>query len=126
GRGAIRSGRLALERVDARRLAALAGLPGEHRGVIDGELRLSPTTASGELIVRDLVTPSTRELGPIDAELRLGQTARGELAPALTARIGELGELEARGAIAVPARPFDPQAWRRLGRDAVASAELRT
>jgi hypothetical protein len=126
GRGAIRSGRVTLERIDVGRVAALAGREGEHRGVINGELQLSGTTASGAVTLRGLVTPATRGLGAIDADLQLAQTPRGELTPALAVRLAGLGSLDARAAIAPPARPFDPAAWRRLGRGALASASIRT
>ncbi len=125
-RGAIRTGRLALERVDVGRLAELAGQPGEHQGVIDGELQLSGTGASGAVAVRGLVTPATRGLGRIDGELQLSQTSRGQLAPALAVRVAGLGSVSARAEIAPPARPFDPDAWRRLGLGAIASAKLHT
>jgi uncharacterized protein involved in outer membrane biogenesis len=126
GRSALREGRLVLARVDVGGIAALAGQEGEHRGVIDGELRLSGTTAAGAVTLRGLVTPATRTVGRIDADLQLAQTPRGELAPSVAVRVDGIGRADARAAIATPARPFDPAAWRRLGRQALASAEVRT
>jgi TamB, inner membrane protein subunit of TAM complex len=126
GKDAIRESRITLERLDVGRLAALANRPGEHRGIINGELRLSGAETGGAITVRGLVTPQTSGLGKIDADLQLSQTPRGELVPALAARVGGLGTVDARAAIVTPARPFDPLAWRRLGKGAIASASVRT
>ena len=125
-RAAIRDGKLTLERVDLARVAALVGMVGEHRGLVDGELRLTGGTASGAITARGVMTPATRELGRVDADLKLGQTPRGEIEPAVAVRALGLGSLDARAAIALPARPFDPVAWRRLGRGAIAGASVRT
>jgi hypothetical protein len=126
GRSAIRSGRVTLERVDLGRLAVLAGREGEHRGVVNGELQLTATGASGAVTVRGLLTPATQGLGPVDADLQLTQTGRGELQPSLAVRLPGLGAVDARAAIVMPAHPFDPVAWRRLGRGAIANAWVRT
>jgi hypothetical protein len=123
---AIRDARLTLERIDLARVAALAHLFGEHRGLIDGELRLAAGAPSGAITARGVMTPATRELGRVDADFQLAQTPRGELAPALAVRVEGLGSLDARATIALPARPLDPLAWRRLGRAAITGAQVRT
>ena len=123
---AIRDARLTFERIDLARVAALAHLFGEHRGLIDGELRLASGAPSGVITARGVMTPATRELGRVDADFQLAQTPRGELAPALAVRVEGLGSLDARATIALPAKPLDPLAWRRLGRAALTSASVRT
>ena len=126
GKDSIRDSRITLERLDVARLAALAGRVGEHRGIVNGELRLSGAEAGGAITVRGLVTPQTAGLGKIDADLQLSRTPRGEIMPALSARLEGLGTIDARAAIVIPARPFDPLAWRRLGKGAIAGASVHT
>ena len=126
GRGAIRDARLTIERLDLARLASVAGAYGEHRGLIDGDVQLTRGAVNGAITARGVVTPQTRSMGKLDADLRLAETPRGELAPALAVRVDGIGSADARATIAVPARPFDPLAWRRLGRGALVNAQVRT
>ena len=125
GRGAIRTGRLALEDLDVARVAALAHLGGGYAGRVGGDLQLSATAIDGTVAVRDLVIPALDRFGPVQAELRLSQAAPDELTPVLAARLQGIGPIEARATLALPDRVLDPAAWRRLGRAALAGATIR-
>jgi hypothetical protein len=124
GRGAIRSAELTLRGVAIRRAAELAGLAGDYAGRIDGDLRLTSTTTGGRIEVRDLVAPPLRGIG-VTAVLDLSQNAAAELTPRLTVNAQGTGSLAAQAELAMPDRPFDPAAWRRLGLGALRGATLR-
>jgi translocation and assembly module TamB len=124
GRDAIRSAELSLHGVDVRRAAELAGLPGDYGGRVHGDLKLTSTTTGGRIEVRDLVAPQLRGIG-VTAALELSQNDRAELTPRLTVTAEGTGTLTAQAELAMPDRPFDPAAWRRLGRDALRGASAR-
>jgi autotransporter translocation and assembly factor TamB len=124
GRDAIRSAELTLHGVEIRRAAELAGLPGDHGGQIHGDLKLTATTTGGRIEVRDLVAPQLRGIG-VTAALELSQNDRAELTPRLTVSAEGIGNGTAQAELVVPDRPFDPAAWRRLGREALRGASAR-
>ena len=124
GRDAIRSAELTLRGIEIRRAAELAGLAGDYAGRINGDLKITATTTGGRIEVRDLVAPQLRGIG-VTAALDLAQNARDELTPRLTVTAEGLGNATAQAELAMPDRPFDPAAWRRLGRDALRGASAR-
>ncbi|HEX3477093.1 MAG TPA: translocation/assembly module TamB domain-containing protein [Kofleriaceae bacterium] len=124
GRDAIQRAQLTLRGIEVRRAAELAGLPGDYGGRIHGDLELTATTAGGRIEVHDLVAPQLHGIG-ITAALELSQNSRAELTPRLTVTAERTGTLTAQAELAMPDRPFDPAAWRRLGRDALRGASAR-
>src|SRR5262249_5662598 len=69
-------------------------------------------------------TPGSRGL-PINAVLELAQTAPTDLRPRLVVTAADIGNLTAQADLEVPERWLDPAAWKRLGRGALRSANLR-
>jgi hypothetical protein len=124
GRDAIHRAALTLRGIELRRAAELAGLAGDHAGQINGDLELTATTTGGRIEVRDLVAPALRGVG-VTAALDLAQNARAELTPRLTVTAEGIGNATAQAELAMPDQPFDPAAWRRLGRDALRGASAR-
>lgn len=123
---AIRSGQLTLERADLARVAALAGRPGEVSGRLEGTLVLSATKVIGSLQLRDGQLPAVRGASGVSADVAISQPAPGELSAKLTANVGpDLATLEALARLRLPARLFDPHAWRQLGRAALLGASVR-
>jgi TamB, inner membrane protein subunit of TAM complex len=124
GRDALRRAELTLRGIELRRAAEIAGLPGDYAGRINGDLELTATTTGGRIEVHDLVAPQLHGIG-VTAALELGQNTRAELTPRLTATAAGTGTLTAQAELAMPDRPFDPAAWRQLGRAALHGASAR-
>ena len=147
GRETIHTAALTLRGIDVGRAAALAGLAGDYGGRVNGDVELSATTTGGRIEVRDLVAPQLRGIG-VTAVLDLSQHPAqhpaqqaaqaaaqpaeqapapdgDELTPRLTVTAEGTGSLTAQAELGIPDRPFDPAAWRRLGRGALHGASLR-
>jgi hypothetical protein len=124
GRDAIRTAQLTLRDIDVHRAAQLAGLAGDYSGRINGDIQLAPAATTGRIEIRDLVAPALRGIG-VTAALDLSQASPSELTPRLTVTAQDTGTLTAQAEIAMPDQPFDPAAWRRLGRDALHGASVR-
>ncbi|HEX3758016.1 MAG TPA: translocation/assembly module TamB domain-containing protein [Kofleriaceae bacterium] len=124
GRDAIRSAALTVRGLEVRRAAELAGLAGDYAGRVNGDLRLTPTTTTGRIEVRDLAAPQLRGIG-VTAVLDLGQTPAGALTSRLTVTADGTGSATAQAELALPDRPLDAAAWRRLGLGALHGASLR-
>lgn len=125
GRDAIRRAEVTLRGVDIRRAAELAGLDGAYAGQVNGEIQLTGTTTAGRIEVRNLAAPALRGLD-VTAALDLSQRTPSEITPRLTLTADGAGNATAQAELEMPDRPFDPAAWRRLGRGALHSASLRS
>ncbi|MBA3817841.1 MAG: translocation/assembly module TamB domain-containing protein [Deltaproteobacteria bacterium] len=132
----IREGRIQLQGLDVAKIAQVAGLEGEHRGRIDGDIQLSTTTTGGLIQITDLMAPALRTLGPVSANLNVSQTGPEELTPTLVATIDDratagtgavkqLAKVEAQATLGIPGHLFDPAAWQRLGRGAFKGGSVR-
>ncbi|MEO8703322.1 MAG: translocation/assembly module TamB domain-containing protein [Kofleriaceae bacterium] len=124
GRDSIKTGRLVLEGIDIAKAAKLAGIEGEYSGRIDGDVQVSAATTGGVIQVRELMAPSLRGVGGVNADLRFSATA-DEIIPTFSARVGALGTITGEARLALPPRVFDPASWRMLGKKAVRQASLR-
>ena len=124
GRSAIRTGRITLEQLDIAKLAESQGLPG-YKGTVDGDIRVSATTTGGVIRVRNFVAPALRGTGVVNADLQISQPTPNELMPTLTARIDNVGAIDAQARFGMPDRVFDPAAWKQLGRGALRGASIR-
>ncbi|MDQ3366418.1 MAG: translocation/assembly module TamB domain-containing protein [Myxococcota bacterium] len=132
----IREGRIQLQGLDVAKIAQVAGLEGEHRGRIDGDIQLSETTTGGLIQITNLMTPALRTLGPVSANLNVSQSGPAELTPTLVATIDDratagsgtpkqLAKVEAQATLGIPDHLFDPAAWQRLGRGAFKGGSVR-
>jgi translocation and assembly module TamB len=124
GRSVIRTGQIKLERLDIGQLADKAGQKG-YKGTIDGDIRVSATTTGGVIRVRDFVAPALRGTGVVSADLQISQPTPNELMPTLTARIDNIGAIDAQARFGMPDKLFDPAAWKNLGRGALRGASIR-
>ncbi|HEU0033024.1 MAG TPA: translocation/assembly module TamB domain-containing protein [Kofleriaceae bacterium] len=126
GRGAIHAGRLQLQGIDIARAAELAGMQGEYRGRVDGEIHLSAQTTGGTIAIRKLFAPQLKSLGgTVDVDLHVAQPSPDQLVPSLVARVKDIGDVQAFARFDMPDRIFDPAAWRSLGRDAFLGATVQ-
>ena len=124
-RAAIRTGHLTLANIELARVAELAGQPARVAGRLEAALQLSAASLGGVVRVRDVQTPELRGLGEVDAELRLSQAGAGALASTLVGTLGEVGRMAATAELELPARLFDPAAWRARGRQIIRGGSLR-
>lgn len=125
GRDAIRTAELTLRGVDVRRAAAMAGLAGDYAGSVNGNIQLTGTTTAGRIEVTNLGAPALRGL-PVTAVLDLSQRSPREISPRLSVAAGGAGNATAQADLTMPERPFDPAAWKRLGRGALHGATVRS
>lgn len=113
-RKAIRSLSLALGKLE------LSGFDGTLGGTLDGTAEITGDGASGGLHLRGLRTPA----GAVDSDFTLGPDEHGHIVAAITAHLADLAAFTGEGEIALPTHPFDPDAWRALGRGVLAGGEL--
>ena len=104
-RKAIRTALLGITRLD------LAAAKVSTGGIVEGELVLSGMETSGSFAVKGVETP----LGTVAGEINFAPMG-DELGLASTLRVANLGEAQIAGQIVIPAYPFEPAEWKRLGR----------
>jgi hypothetical protein len=137
-RDAVRTAQLTLQGVKLDDLAKAANTS-PMAGRIDGTLDLSPARAGGAITIRGVQVKQTKDLGSIDAELKLSQKDQDELTTTLTARLvphenavaakdvtkdGQ-AKLFVDATFKTPDHIFDPAAWQRLGHMAFRGATVR-
>lgn len=127
GRDAVHTAELTLRGIDVRRAVELAGLPAaeDYTGKIDGGIQLTGDTTAGRIEVSGLKAPALRGL-TVTAALELGQRTPREITPRLTVSAAGAGNATAQAELEMPDRPFDPAAWRRIGRGALRGASVRS
>lgn len=138
GRNAIRTAQLKLDGVDLAEVARLTGSQ-PMAGIINGDIKLTPAAAGGVIRIRGVQLQQTKDLGSIEADLRLSEADNNELRTQVTARLQPTpaaiaakdvtkdgtARFLADARFATPDRLFDPAAWRRLGINAFRGATLR-
>lgn len=125
-RKVIHTGQLSFQKLDVAKLAQLAGFEGQiQSGVIDGDVQFAAQGTGGAIHFRDLMMPALRGTGPVNAELRIAQTAPDELQPTLTGRIDTIGTFVIAAKLGIPDHLFDPAAWKALGPGAMHGATAR-
>ncbi len=138
GRDSIRTLELTLSGVKLDQIAKLANTEGMV-GRIDGTVELSPVKAGGVIKIRDVQVPQTKDIGRVNADLRVAQAGQGAMTTTLTARLvpnpgatavkevtqGGDARLFVEAGFATPDRIFDPAAWRRLGPGAFRGGMVR-
>ncbi|HEX4453923.1 MAG TPA: translocation/assembly module TamB domain-containing protein, partial [Kofleriaceae bacterium] len=126
GRKAIELAKIEMTNVDLGKLATTLGAgSAKLSGKLGGKLELTATGADGTLQLRDLRAPALEGTGGIDADIAIAQPTADELAPTLAVSAKQLGRVDAALDLKLPAKPFDPAAWQRLGARALKSASLR-
>jgi TamB, inner membrane protein subunit of TAM complex len=109
-RAAVRSARLGVDRADLDAAAIPTG------GVVDGSVYIAGADTSGTMKVRGVRTP----LGDLEGDITFRAEDGGELGASSTVHVQGLGDADVSARIAFPLHPFDPAAWQRLGRGALA------
>ncbi len=125
GRSAVVTARLTLDHVDLAAVAKAVGERGVISGRLDGDIQISERTTGGTLRLRDVRTPALRGTGGVTADLQISQSAPDELTSRLHIEIDGIAGIQGDARIGVPARLFDPAAWRALGRGALRGATVR-
>ena len=111
-RSAINNLRVAFARIDAEKLGG--------SGNLDGELAISGSDARGSVAMRGVQTRA----GSIDAELVISRNPDGTIAAHGDTRLAGLDPVTVDATLALPEHPFDPGAWRQLGRGALRDATI--
>jgi autotransporter translocation and assembly factor TamB len=125
-RSAIDDLHVQLSKLDLKGLGTIAGgAQKQVEGTIDGDIHITPLTLGGQIQLRGL-RGSIRDLDVIDGDIKLEQTASDEVTTTAEARIGTLGKLDAVAKLGMPARLFDPAAWKKLGPGAIHGATVRS
>ena len=113
-RSAIDSLQLQLDNVQ------LAGASPALTGTVDGTAELTAKGADGTIRLRGFHTRA----GDLEADATFQPDEHGHVETAIVARVGSLAAVNADGEIALPRHPFDPAAWRALGRDTLAGGHV--
>lgn len=124
-RTAVKDLHIQLTKLDINRLGRTLGRPDASLGTVNGDIRITPAGATGSIEVRG-VRASMRDVGVIDADVKLAQTGPNELATSAQARLGTYGTLDANAKLGMPARLFDPAAWKALGPGAIHGASIKS
>jgi autotransporter translocation and assembly factor TamB len=125
-RAAVTEARIQLSDLNLKVLGTIfGGAQKQIEGTVNGDVRMTPDTIGGEIQLRGL-RGSARDLGVIDGDLRFDQTAADEVTTTAEARIGTIGRLDAVAKLGMPARLFDPAAWKKLGLNVIHGATVRS
>jgi len=122
-RAAIQRGKIVLDRLDLAELARVTGSEVQVAGRVDGTITLTATESNGTITARDVTTPKIQ--APLDVDLTIDQIEKTAVAIRLTAVLRDIATAKAQALVAIPARPFDPGAWARLGTDDLRGASIR-
>ncbi|MEO6776635.1 MAG: translocation/assembly module TamB domain-containing protein [Kofleriaceae bacterium] len=116
-RRAIDVARIGVSKLDLAKL----GKP-NLTGVVDGKLGVTANDASGVLHVTGLTTAA----GTVDGELTLAPnpTTATDIDAGVVARLDGAQVVQGTATIALPARPFDPAAWKALGKHVLQRADI--
>lgn len=121
-RSAIRTATAHAENVDLAEVAAVLGVPPPIDAKITADLQLTPDGSVGELHAHDLVVPGAPAMIDLDATFDLAKP--GVVATHATAALREIGTATIDATVAIPTRPFDLAAWRKLDVRALSSATV--
>jgi hypothetical protein len=91
-------------------------------GVYDGTLEIREGTPSGVIHVRNIPT----QMGAASADITLAIKDQGFVDVNATATVGTFGTAVLAARMQVPTYPFDPAAWKRLGKHVIAGATARS
>ena len=103
-RTAVKDLHIQLTKLDVDQLGKVMGKPAASLGQINGDIRITPDNATGDIQVRG-VRASMRDVGVIDADVKLKQTGADELSTSAQARLGSYGTLDATAKLGMPATP---------------------
>jgi translocation and assembly module TamB len=137
-RSALHTAKLELDKINLEEIAKAFGLE-PMKGTVDGSLQLEAATAGGTIKVRGVELRQTKDLGKIQADVKLEQLALDELKATVSAKLDPLpaavaakdvtqdgaARLYADAQFKTPDRLFDVTAWKRLGANAFRGASLR-
>ena len=90
-------------------------------GVVDGKLGITATDASGDLHVADVST----DVGAIQGDITLKPDDKSQLDVGLSAKLDANEVVSGDAKIALPLHPFDPDAWKQLGKRVLKSADIK-
>lgn len=135
-RRAIRVAELKLSGLDLAQLAKAADLQ-PMAGTINGDIKLTATEVGGAIAIRGVKAPAMKDLGTVNADLRVIETATNELATTFTAQLvptdaaakdltkNGQSKLFAEARFGAPPHLFDANAWKALGIGAFKGAKIR-
>jgi hypothetical protein len=137
-RAALRTAELRLDGIDLEAIAQAFGLA-PMKGSVDGALQLQATTAGGTIKVRGVELKQTKDLGKIQADVKLDQLAMDTLKTTVSARLEPLpaavaakdvtqdgaARFYADAELKTPQRLFDIAAWKQLGANAFRGGSVR-
>ena len=112
-RRAIRDASITIGRIDSAALGAT--------GALDGSLGIGPDDARGAMRITGVKTRA----GELDGTLALAGGPAGQITATLTGTLAGLVGGTATAHLELPAHPFDPAAWRALGRGVLHDASFR-
>lgn len=107
-RKAVRTAMLAINHIDLSAARVKTG------GIVDGELVLAGMDTSGTFAIKQVQTSA----GVIEGEINFAPMG-DELGISSTVKVEGLGEAQLAAVLAIPAHPFEPLEWKRLGRGVV-------
>jgi translocation and assembly module TamB len=137
-RRALRTAQLKLDGIDLEQIAKAFGLA-PMKGTVDGALQLEAATAGGTIKVRGVELQQTKDLGTIQADVKLEQLALDELKTTVSAKLDPLpaavaakdvtqegaARFYADAQFRTPDRLFDLAAWKRLGANAFRGGSIK-
>jgi hypothetical protein len=91
-------------------------------GIFDGQIEIRNGVPDGKLRVRGISTP----LGTAKADIGISLETRGFLDVTVDGSVGNAGDVTAVARLQLPDRPFDVDIYKRLGKDLVHSASVKT
>lgn len=90
-------------------------------GVVDGKLGVTATDASGDLHVADV----SSDVGTIQGDLTMKPDDDSQITLGMSAKLDANEVVSGDAKIALPLHPFDPDAWKRLGKRVLKSADIK-
>ncbi len=108
-RGAVRSALFGVTRLDLSAAGVTSG------GIVDGELVVAGLDTSGAFTLSGIAT----RIGQVRGELTFAPMDQGELGATSNLTVDGIGVIGVAARIVFPDRPFDPRAWKQLGRGVI-------
>jgi autotransporter translocation and assembly factor TamB len=89
-------------------------------GIVDGKLGLTATDASGDVHISDV----SSDVGTIQGDLTMKPDDKSQIALGMSAKLDANEVISGDAKIALPLHPFDPDAWKQLGKRVLKSADI--
>ncbi|HEX7702148.1 MAG TPA: hypothetical protein VF403_15530, partial [Kofleriaceae bacterium] len=90
-------------------------------GIVDGKLGLTATDASGDVHISDV----SSDAGTIQGDLTMKPDDKSQITFGMSAKLDANEVISGDAKIALPLHPFDPDAWKQLGKRVLKSADIK-